>query len=128
MIGTIFYMAPEVVDFKPYLFQSDVWSMGITALEMADGEPPLMKEPPLRALLLITIQGPPGLQAPEQWSSGFKHFLSRSFDVNPAKRASAEQLLMVRPLVIACARSRECVCDVCACACFQLPLTSLLAP
>ena len=68
--------------------------MGITALEMAEGEPPLMKEPPLKRLL-ITIQGPPGLQAPDRWSSSFQHFLSRSFDTNPAKRASSEQLLMV---------------------------------
>lgn len=61
--------------------QVDVWSMGITALEMAEGEPPLLHEPPLRALLLISINPSPRLKDPNKWSRGFVHFLASSLDV-----------------------------------------------
>lgn len=61
--------------------QVDVWSMGITAIEMAEGEPPLLHEPPLRALLLISINPSPRLKDPTKWSRGFMHFLSSSLDV-----------------------------------------------
>ena len=57
--------------------QVDVWSLGITALEMADGEPPLLHEPPLKALLKITTAESPRLQQPQEWSTNFQHFLSR---------------------------------------------------
>ena len=94
VVGTPYWMAPELIRGLEYDAKVDVWSMGITALEMADGEPPLIREPPLRALLLITIQGPPQLEQPDRWSSQFRHYLARSFHINPEKRASAEQLLM----------------------------------
>lgn len=55
--------------------------MGITALEMAEGEPPLLHEPPLRALLLISINPSPRLKDPNKWSRGFIHFLASSLDV-----------------------------------------------
>lgn len=61
--------------------QVDVWSMGITALEMAEGEPPLLHEPPLRALLLISINPSPRLKDTNKWSRGFNHFLASSLDV-----------------------------------------------
>lgn len=61
--------------------QVDVWSMGITALEMAEGEPPLLHEPPLRALLLISINPSPRLKDPNKWTRGFIHFLASSLDV-----------------------------------------------
>lgn len=55
--------------------------MGITALEMAEGEPPLLHEPPLRALLLISINPSPRLKDPNKWSRNFVHFLASSLDV-----------------------------------------------
>merc|ERR1712167_522402 len=94
VVGTPYWMAPELIRGLQYDAKVDIWSMGITALEMADGEPPLIREAPLRALLLITIQGPPGLKSPNKWSAAFRHFLGRCFDLNPEKRASSEQLLM----------------------------------
>ncbi len=81
----------------------DIWSLGITAIEMAEGEPPLLNEPPLRALLLITINPPPTLNDPTgRWRTAFKHFLSRCLEPKPEKRSSAEQLLMHPFLKTAC--------------------------
>lgn len=59
--------------------------MGITALEMAEGEPPLLHEPPLRALLLISINPSPRLKDPNKWSRGFVHFLASSLDVEVSR-------------------------------------------
>lgn len=56
--------------------------MGITALEMAEGEPPLLHEPPLRALLLISINPSPRLKDTNKWSRNFMHFLACSLDVD----------------------------------------------
>lgn len=71
-----------------FAVQVDVWSMGITALEMAEGEPPLLHEPPLRALLLISINPSPRLKDPNKWSKGFVHFLASSLDVEVSLPAS----------------------------------------
>lgn len=60
---------------------------------MAEGEPPFLNEPPLRALLLITISDPPKLKD-NKWSKNFRHFLKCALEVKHEKRASAEQLLM----------------------------------
>lgn len=62
--------------------------MGITALEMAEGEPPLLHEPPLRALLLISINPSPKLKELNKWSRGFIHFLSSSLDVDVSHNRS----------------------------------------
>lgn len=81
--------------------QVDVWSMGITALEMAEGEPPLLHEPPLRALLLISINPSPRLKDPNKWTRGFIHFLASSLDVEVGLIA------LLLPRVVLCAM---CVC------------------
>eukprot|EP01035_Chromulina_nebulosa_P017006 gene17006-22508_t len=93
VVGTPYWMAPELIRGQDYDYKVDVWSLGITALEMAEGEPPLLNEPPLRALLLITINGPPQLKQRSQWSNEFHHFLGRCCDVRSELRAKAEQLL-----------------------------------
>lgn len=88
-------MAPELIRGQEYDYKVDIWSLGITAIEMAEGEPPLLNEAPLRALLLITINPAPTLKDPNNnWSIAFKHFLARCLEMKPEKRSSAEQLLM----------------------------------
>lgn len=93
VVGTPYWMAPEVIRGVDYDTKVDIWSTGIMALEMADGEPPLLDLPPLRALFIIATQPPPTLREPEKWSPVFKDFLTQSLAKNPQKRATAEELL-----------------------------------
>jgi len=102
VVGTPYWMAPELIRGQEYDAKVDIWSTGITAIEMADGEPPYLNEPPLRALLLITTQGTPQLKDGDKWSQKFKHFLKCALHTDPSKRASAEQLLLHPFLQNAC--------------------------
>lgn len=94
VVGTPYWMAPELIRGLDYNDKVDVWSLAITALEMADGEPPLINEKPLRALLLITINPPPTLVDESRWSKQFAHFLKCCLVADPKNRASTELLLM----------------------------------
>mmetsp|Transcript_6674 Transcript_6674/g.7656 ORF Transcript_6674/g.7656 Transcript_6674/m.7656 type:complete len:112 (-) Transcript_6674:944-1279(-) len=87
-------MAPELIRGLEYDAKVDVWSTGITAIEMADGRPPLMDEQPLRALFQITVNPSPTVKHPSDWSNEFNHFLKRSMMKAPEKRSSTEQLLL----------------------------------
>ena len=81
-VGTPFWMSPELIQGEGYTNKVDVWSLGITAIEMADGVPPHFHEPPLKALLLIHTGPSPTLKKPDNWSVMFNDFLSRALDVN----------------------------------------------
>jgi serine/threonine protein kinase len=104
VVGTPYWMAPELIRGLAYGDKVDVWSLGITAIEMAEGEPPHINEPPLRALLLITTQGTPQLKNPTKWSPKFQHFLNKCLDVEVETRSSAEKLLLHPFLKIASSR------------------------
>ncbi|XP_004679276.1 PREDICTED: serine/threonine-protein kinase 10 [Condylura cristata] len=97
-IGTPYWMAPEVVMCEtmkdtPYDYKADIWSLGITMIEMAQIEPPHHELNPMRVLLKIAKSDPPTLLSPSKWSPQFRDFLKTALDKNPETRPSAAQLL-----------------------------------
>jgi len=93
MVGTPYWMAPEIVKRKKYTEAVDIWSLGIMTIEMIEGEPPYLEEDPLKALYIIAATGTPKLEDPDQCSKELLDFLSMALEVNPEKRPSAKELL-----------------------------------
>jgi len=97
-IGTPYWMAPEVIacDNQPdceYDYRCDIWSLGITAMEIVEVDPPLSDIHPMRALYLIPRSKPPGLKDPKPWGNLFINFIGKCLIKDYLARASAAELL-----------------------------------
>jgi len=93
VVGTPYWMSPELIHGNNYDTKVDIWSLGIMCMEMAEGEPPYIDLTPLRALFMITTKGIPPLKEPQQWTAEFRHFLAQCLQTSPGERPSATALL-----------------------------------
>ncbi|XP_047450092.1 serine/threonine-protein kinase PAK 4 isoform X2 [Mugil cephalus] len=93
LVGTPYWMAPELISRLPYGPEVDIWSLGIMVIEMVDGEPPYFNEPPLKAMKMIRDNLPPKLKNLHKVSPILKGFLDRMLVRDPAQRATASELL-----------------------------------
>jgi serine/threonine protein kinase len=93
VVGTPSWMAPELVTGSKYDSKVDVWSLGILALELAEGEPPYLRETPVRALFFIATRPSPTLKNKTRWSDEFNSFIAACLQKNPKQRSSALELL-----------------------------------
>ncbi len=95
-VGSVCWMAPEVIDSDQvhgYDFKADIWSFGITAIELVKGRPPRMDQTPLSVMVMIMNKDPPYLTKSDPFDSSFKEMVNLCLNKDPTKRPTAEQLL-----------------------------------
>ena len=102
IVGTPYWMAPELIKAQPYSFEVDVWSLGILCRELAEGEPPYVEVPPMRALFMIVSKGIPEISNKESRSPQFLDFLDRCLNPDPQQRAKIPELLNHPFMELAC--------------------------
>jgi len=97
VVGSPYWMAPEVIvaqnGANGYDHKADIWSLGITAIEMAESKPPHYDIIPLRVIFVIPHRQPPTLTEPDKWSPNFRDFVAKCLNKNPADRPTAAELL-----------------------------------
>uniref|UniRef100_A0A8U7NA89 non-specific serine/threonine protein kinase n=1 Tax=Corvus moneduloides TaxID=1196302 RepID=A0A8U7NA89_CORMO len=96
VLGSPYWLAPEILKRKEYDTQVDIWALGIVAIEMLEGEPPYFQESPVQAQDLITQNRYPPLRMPSEMSVLFHAFLHSCLDTNPNIRWTARELLEVK--------------------------------
>lgn len=93
VIGTPYWMAPEVIAGMDYSYGVDIWSLGITIIEMVDSEPPYIEETPLNALNLIVAKGVPEIKNAQKIGEALKAFIDKCLSYDPKKRPTTMELL-----------------------------------
>ncbi|OHT11610.1 STE family protein kinase [Tritrichomonas foetus] len=102
VVGTPYWMAPELIKSQPYTFSVDIWSLGIMCRELAEGEPPYVEVPPMKALYMIVSSGIPEISDKESRSPAFLDFLDKCLCLEPEKRPTAKELLKHPFIQMAC--------------------------
>uniref|UniRef100_A0A6B2L6H8 non-specific serine/threonine protein kinase n=1 Tax=Arcella intermedia TaxID=1963864 RepID=A0A6B2L6H8_9EUKA len=93
VVGSPYWMAPEVISIGSYDNLADIWSLGITCIEMAESGPPRGEQHPMRVLRMIPSLPAPTLKEPQKWSKEFNDFLGKCLQTKAQNRASCKELL-----------------------------------
>ncbi|XP_066490896.1 serine/threonine-protein kinase PAK 6 isoform X1 [Tiliqua scincoides] len=93
LVGTPYWMAPEVISRSPYTTEVDIWSLGIMVIEMVDGEPPYFSDSPVQAMKRLRDSPPPKIKNSHKTSPVLRDFLERMLTRDPLDRATAQELL-----------------------------------
>jgi serine/threonine-protein kinase OSR1/STK39 len=93
LVGSFCWMAPEVIARDDYDGKVDIWSLGITAIEMAQGKPPCYGQPEFEIMRRIKFEEPPMLKEPNNWDPGFVDFIKSCLVKDPQMRPTAEEVL-----------------------------------
>nr|XP_028578222.1 serine/threonine-protein kinase PAK 6-like [Podarcis muralis]XP_028578231.1 serine/threonine-protein kinase PAK 6-like [Podarcis muralis]XP_028578242.1 serine/threonine-protein kinase PAK 6-like [Podarcis muralis]XP_028578251.1 serine/threonine-protein kinase PAK 6-like [Podarcis muralis]XP_028578260.1 serine/threonine-protein kinase PAK 6-like [Podarcis muralis]XP_028578271.1 serine/threonine-protein kinase PAK 6-like [Podarcis muralis]XP_028578281.1 serine/threonine-protein kinase PAK 6- len=93
LVGTPYWMAPEVISRSPYTTEVDIWSLGIMVIEMVDGEPPYFSDSPVQAMKRLRDSPPPKIKNSHKTSPVLRDFLERMLTRDPLERATAQELL-----------------------------------
>jgi serine/threonine protein kinase len=93
ILGTPRWMAPELVTGERYNQKVDVWALGIVMIEMAEGEPPYLRDNPMKAMFSIATEPAPRLKRGGNWSESFREFVDCCLKKDPRERMTAEELL-----------------------------------
>eukprot|EP01086_Lenisia_limosa_P016322 TRINITY_DN602_c0_g1_i1.p1 TRINITY_DN602_c0_g1~~TRINITY_DN602_c0_g1_i1.p1 ORF type:complete len:369 (-),score=114.09 TRINITY_DN602_c0_g1_i1:80-1186(-) len=99
VVGSPYWLSPEVIQEVGYGVKADIWSLGITAIEAAEGRPPLANIHPMRAIFKIPSSPPPTFAKPDDFSEDFRDFIKTCLVKNPDDRPSAEDL-MSHPFIV----------------------------
>jgi len=112
VVGSPYWMSPEVIvapnGASGYDHKADIWSLGITAIEMAETKPPHYDINPLRVIFVIPNRTPPTLKEPAKWSNEFNDFVGLCLQKDPASRPSAEELLK-HPFIASAASTSDSI-------------------
>lgn len=111
VIGTPFWMAPEVIQEVGHDYKADIWSLGITAIEMAETKPPYWNIHPMRAIFMIPTRPPPKLTEPQKWSQEFQDFIAKCLTKDPNLRPTAVDMLN-HPFITKNAKSYSCLVEL----------------
>jgi len=93
VVGSPYWMAPEVISLGAYTNLADIWSLGITCIEMAEAGPPRGDQHPMRVMRMIPTLPPPTLKEPGKWSKEYQDFLGKCLQVKAQTRPSCKELL-----------------------------------
>jgi serine/threonine kinase 3 len=118
VVGSPYWMAPEVINVNDedeeegYDLMADIWSLGITAIELVQGEPPLFHIQQLRVIFLIPNRDPPRLEEPGKWSDEFNNFVESCLQKDPSKRKSPQELVGAHPFALKGEKNHDVLVDL----------------
>ena len=104
-------MAPELASGERYDGKVDIWALGIVAIEIAEGEPPHLREGTMKTLYLIATGPPPSLALPDKWSGKFRNFVEICLRKVPAERPTAKELLRHEFIALSNSGSQRRFCE-----------------